>query len=326
MRIPICLLTILTSLPVAWAQTDAPAEVTVPDAALRAVLEDSLGLAAGEPIPATELAELTDLEARDAGILDLTGLEHATGLTRLHLGPEVGEYYWDNSNDISDLSPLSGLTGLTRLNLAGNPVSDLTPLSRLTGLRYLNLQGCPISDASLSPLASLTGLTDLWLAFTGVMDAGSLSGLSGLTVHGISLPRRYPKLDSTLDHIVEQYEAALEAGRVTSRVGGGPCYLGDDASFVDFRDWDPSKPAPSIYVEVIVEVEAVELVRVLLEDHGIRYYVSYHYFEACVPVPLLVPLSELPGVYRIALVPPLESDSATLLEGASWGVIKDRLK
>ena len=116
---------------------------------------------------ATELAELTELEARDAGILDLTGLEHATGLTRLHLGQELGGWSWENSNDISDLSPLSGLTSLTWLNLSGNPVSDLTPLSRLTGLSSLNLQGCPIFDESLSPLASLTGLTDLYLAALG---------------------------------------------------------------------------------------------------------------------------------------------------------------
>ena len=47
-------------------------------AAPRAVLADSLGLAAEAPIMA---AELTDLGARDSGILDLTGLEHATGPT-----------------------------------------------------------------------------------------------------------------------------------------------------------------------------------------------------------------------------------------------------
>ncbi len=81
MRIRICLLAILTGVLPGWAQSDPPAEVTVSDAALRAVLEDSLGLAVGAPILATDLAELTELEARDAGILDLTGLEHATGPT-----------------------------------------------------------------------------------------------------------------------------------------------------------------------------------------------------------------------------------------------------
>ncbi len=70
MRIRICLLTILTALPAGagWAQTDPAAAVTVPDAAPRAVLEDSLGPAADEPILATQLAELTELEARDAGL------------------------------------------------------------------------------------------------------------------------------------------------------------------------------------------------------------------------------------------------------------------
>ena len=204
-------------------------------------------------------------------------------------------------------------------------MSDLTPLSRLTGLRYLNLQGCPIFDESLSALASLTGLTDLYLGLTGVMDAASLSGLSGLTVHGILRPWRYPKMESGLSNIVEEYEAALAAGRVTSTVGGGPCYL--DEFPVDFRNWDPSKPAPSVYVEVIVEeIEAVELVTVLLEDHGIPYWARDHYVQACVPVPLLVPLSELPGVHSIALVPPFESTSPTLLEGVSWGAVKDRFK
>ncbi|MCY3739361.1 MAG: hypothetical protein OXG13_23415 [Gemmatimonadaceae bacterium] len=66
MRIRICLLTILTAL---------PAAVTVPDAARRGVLEDSLGLAAGEPILAAELAEL---EARDARLDRLAEAHEAT--------------------------------------------------------------------------------------------------------------------------------------------------------------------------------------------------------------------------------------------------------
>ena len=75
MRIRICLLTILTALPAGWAQTDPPAALTVPDAAPRAVLEDSLGLAAEAPIMA---AELTDLGARDAGVARLAEAHEAT--------------------------------------------------------------------------------------------------------------------------------------------------------------------------------------------------------------------------------------------------------
>ena len=68
------------------AQTDPPAVVTVPDAALREVLEDSLGLSSGDPITEAALAKLTVLEAPHKGIVNLTGLEYATGLRRLGEG------------------------------------------------------------------------------------------------------------------------------------------------------------------------------------------------------------------------------------------------
>ena len=87
------------SLSAGGAQTDPPpAVVNVPDARLRAVLADSLGLSEGAPIPAVALARLTVLEAPDADIVALTGLEFATGLTSLNL----------EHSRISDLSPLAG--------------------------------------------------------------------------------------------------------------------------------------------------------------------------------------------------------------------------
>ena len=419
--LPLVFASIHLGLPGAWAQGDAPAEVTVPDAALRAVLEDSLGLAAGEPILATEVAELTVLGAQHKGIVDLTGLAHATGLRRLglwgnpisDLSPLTGLTGLDTlglgeneisdlsplagltglivltlddneisdlsplagltglatlilrDNEISDVSPLAGLTGLTWLDLRGNEISDLSPLAGLTGLTWLDLRGNEISDLSplagltgltwldlrgneisdVSPLAGLTSLLMLDLAHNSVVDVSPLAGLTGLTelnvdpdvdltpwparprrTSRIPPPYKYPKLGG-LSRIVESYEAALEAGRVTNRVGGGPCLEFDDGYVLDFRDWDPSKPAPSIYLEVIVEeIEAVELVTVLLEDHGIPYWVSYHYVQACVPLPLLASLSELPDVRRIEWVIPFESHSPTLLEGVSWGAVKDRFK
>ena len=71
--------------------------VSIPDMNLRAVIEDSLGKARGAPISRDEMATLTRLDARDANISDLTGLEFATGLTYLNL----------NLNLISDVSVLS---------------------------------------------------------------------------------------------------------------------------------------------------------------------------------------------------------------------------
>ena len=160
----------------------------------------------------------------------------------------------------------------------------------------------------------------------------SLSGLSGLTVHGIPRPKRYPKMERGLSNIVEDYEAALEAGRVTSRVGGGPCYL--DEFPADFRNWDPSEPAPSIWVETFAGWD-VDQVTDYLGDHGIRCgsleerlpcYVGGGRVVGCVPVPLLAALSELRGVDWIRMEAWSEPNSPTLLGGVSWGAVKDRFR
>ena len=100
--------------------------VTIPDANLRAAIETALRKASGAPITQAEMASLTRLEAPDSDISDLTGLEFATNLTRLDLGPRRTVYgrgvsrdrvgfvrrrsNFANNNEISNLSPLSGLT------------------------------------------------------------------------------------------------------------------------------------------------------------------------------------------------------------------------
>ena len=98
--------------------------VEIPDSNLRAAIASQLGKPADAPITVEEMASLTELEAFEAEIMDLTGLEHATNLTTLDL-------WW---NQVWDISPLSGLTNLTELNLDDNQVSDISPLSGLTNL------------------------------------------------------------------------------------------------------------------------------------------------------------------------------------------------
>ena len=122
--------------------------VTIPDANLSAEIEIALGKARGASISRAEMASLTSLEAPNANIRDLTGLEFATRLTRLDL----------SDNIIQDLTPLSGLTNLTSLNLAYNSISDITPLSSLTNLTFLSLyDGTMIGDRSvLSRLFNLS--------------------------------------------------------------------------------------------------------------------------------------------------------------------------
>ena len=120
--------------------------VDIPDPNLRAIIETSLGKVSGASIAVDEMATLIRLEANEAGISNLTGLEGATNLIDLYLG----------ANLASDLSPLAGLTNLTTLWLYDNNISDLSPLAGLTNLIGLHLSGNNISD--LSPLVANAGL------------------------------------------------------------------------------------------------------------------------------------------------------------------------
>ena len=62
--------------------------VDIPDANYRAAVEAALGMAPGTPITSADMTILTNLEARNSGISDLTGLGLATNLTGLNLSNE----------------------------------------------------------------------------------------------------------------------------------------------------------------------------------------------------------------------------------------------
>ena len=152
--------------------------VIIPDPNLRVKIGEALGKASADRISPSEIATLTDLDARHADISNLTGLEHATNLTYLNL----------HDNNISDLSPLSGLTNLTYLNLHQNNISDLSAVSGLTDLTTLNLGNNNISD--ISAVLGLIALTTLDLYRNNISDLSAVSGLTDLTslnLHGSNI-------------------------------------------------------------------------------------------------------------------------------------------
>ena len=172
-----------------WAAENDP--VTIPDAALRAVVQQALGITDGRDPTQGEMATLTVINARNLGVADLTGIEYATNL-------EVATFYGGQisnltplsgltklrelnlwRNQISNLQPLSGLTNLTLLEMAYNQISDLSPLSGLTNLEVLMLGGAnQISD--LTPLSRLTSLRELFMDHNQISNLTPLSGLVNL--------------------------------------------------------------------------------------------------------------------------------------------------
>ena len=158
---------------------DAEVEVDIPDPNLRAAIAEEIGLPPNTPILRGHLENLTFLDARNANISDLTGLETATNLRILNLGSKYveGENRPLNSNSVSDISPLSGLTYLGWLYLGNNNVLDISPLSGLN-LKRLNLGNNNVSD--ISAVAGSTNLTELNLGENLISDISAIAGLTNL--------------------------------------------------------------------------------------------------------------------------------------------------
>ena len=141
----------------------------IADPALKTAIGAALGKASGEAVSLEELAGLEALEAREAGIRDLAGLEAAASLKELDLG----------FNPLADLRPLAALARLESLNLDG-AVADLRELAALASVKRLSLRHNGIED--LGPLAGLAALAELDVGDNRIGDLGPLAGLAGLAV------------------------------------------------------------------------------------------------------------------------------------------------
>ncbi len=146
--------------------TTTPAQTAnIPDAGLRAAINDALDKAPSATITATEMATLEHLDAVDRSIRDLKGLEAATNLRSLEL----------RHNLIANLSPLLKLIQLRHINAEDNVISDLSPLVGLINLEGLHVHHNLISD--LSPISGLINLRHLNISHNVVTDLSPISGL-----------------------------------------------------------------------------------------------------------------------------------------------------
>ena len=164
--------------------------VNIPDVNLRAAIATALDKPQSVQITRDEMATLTRLEAHNAAIRDLTGLEFATKLEEIRcnnnlisdLSPLAGlsrlHVIVLRQNVISDLSPIAELINLERLVVPHNQISDLSPIEGLINLRELAIEDNLISD--LSPLAGLIKLERIWMHENPPMDISPLAELTNL--------------------------------------------------------------------------------------------------------------------------------------------------
>ncbi|MBC1970118.1 LapB repeat-containing protein [Listeria marthii] len=169
--------------------------VNIPDAELKAQINQYIGQPATTDITKTQLAGFRTLSL-SAGITDFTGLEYATNLETLTLNSVNATNYtaigqlkalktlWiQNSNVTSSLIPdLNGLTKLESLNLSNTKIDNsvyvkFNQLSSLTDLNLSDNKGL----TSVSELQSLSNLARLNLNNCQVSDFRGIENLPHLT-------------------------------------------------------------------------------------------------------------------------------------------------
>jgi len=149
-----------------------------------------------KPLVEKDVENISTIEAKNAGVKNLAGLEKCRSLLLLDL---EGSMVTDLAplkeltgiqslnlarNQVTDASPLSGLTALQYLHLADNKLTDLTPLAGLKNLRTLELSGNQITD--LKPLSGLEKIWSLYLDKNQITDLAPLSGLKSLATLGLN--------------------------------------------------------------------------------------------------------------------------------------------
>lgn len=102
---------------------------------LELAVRSELGLPLGA-ITKTELLKLRLLDARNAGVRTLKGLEFALNLSSLNVSNESAA-----TGGITDISPLARLRNLSFLNLSNNEITDVSAVAGLSNLQNLLLAG-----------------------------------------------------------------------------------------------------------------------------------------------------------------------------------------
>ncbi|MDB5351277.1 MAG: cya 2 [Planctomycetota bacterium] len=183
--------------------------VAIPDVNLARKIAQALGQRITPKVPqtflASRLATITILDATNAGIANMEGLQYLIGLDTLLLGGNTltsltrsaglgGSYLAGMRNlevlDISgtgmaNLSGLAGVESILSLSIGRNPLpaAQFTFVGGLTNLRNLAIDssnGATLQSANLAPLATLTSLVSLDVSFNDLDSLAPLAGLSKL--------------------------------------------------------------------------------------------------------------------------------------------------
>ncbi len=203
--------------------------VIIPDSNLRTILAVQLGKEADEEIYANELTALQTLNAENARIDSLEGLQYATELKILDLGPAQDSNNRDvNSNQISDITQILELSNLTFLDLRYNNLSGSIPqkLAELSELQYLYLSANQFAGDIPEELGQLVDLKRLSLR-SNLLTGGiptELSNLRDLTHLWIGFNQLSGVIPAELSNLLDLQYMHLGGNELTGAI---PAELGE---------------------------------------------------------------------------------------------------
>jgi len=232
--VALCLVLCLYGVVPGQAAVSAAGIDDIPDAALRALIRETLNRPYGH-IALGDLVDVRRLSGRQRGISDISGIQHLVNLSQIDLaGNSISDlsplaklyagtdgarlrHVYLSDNRITDITPLGEMTQLETLDLGANQITDVTPFHReygLYGLTWLSLAGNQIQD--VAGLRNLTELEFLALDQNRITDIAPLAANRGLGLGDTILLQGNP-LDAVS---LEEHIPALKARR--AQVFWGP--------------------------------------------------------------------------------------------------------
>jgi formylglycine-generating enzyme required for sulfatase activity len=153
---------ILRTLALTGLVTSAFAQnISIPDPGLDAAIRFTLQKTNG-PLTTQDLLSLSQLQAGNRNISDLTGLDAARNLTLLNL----------SGNSVTNFTLPGALTNLAILDLSFNPLAQCIIPAGFTNLTTLKIENSSLTNLTLP--AGLTGLTSIELFFNSHLSSFTL--------------------------------------------------------------------------------------------------------------------------------------------------------
>ena len=205
------------------------ADVNVPDANLKAHLNQAIATATGtaraatDPITTDDALSVTTIANPSNPISSFTGLEAFTNVTAATFNRA--------GSTATDLGPVFALTKLTTLRLGNLPIANVDGIGALGGLRTLTLGGSAFApDGSLrdvSAVSALSGLTTVTINYaTKLRDVSALASskdtITSLTVQGSEV--------SDIDFL-EGFKQAKTINLASNRIEDVSVFSAFDASY-----------------------------------------------------------------------------------------------